>query len=87
MYRNQHKHNPVAIDLPVLLQCGMDDRLTFLETKLAYLEDMVLTLNELVVRQGKDIETLQTTKERLEARLTELAEMGSDIPSRRPPHY
>lgn len=65
----------------------MDERLTLLETKVAYLEDMVLTLNDLVIRQGRDIEVLQATKERLESRLAELAELGSDIPNRRPPHY
>ena len=65
----------------------MDKRLNFLETKVAYLEDMVLTLNELVIKQGWEIEQLQVNKERLETRLAELAQLGSDIPTRRPPHY
>jgi uncharacterized coiled-coil protein SlyX len=65
----------------------MDDRLTFLETKVAYLEDMLFTLNELVISQGRAIELLQATKEKLESRIAELAELGQDIPARRPPHY
>ena len=65
----------------------MDERLTFLETKVAYLEDMVLTLNELVIKQGRELELLQATKERLEARIAQLAELGSDVPNRKPPHY
>jgi len=87
MYRGQHKHYPVAIVRHGLLEYGMDDRMTLLETKMAYLEDMVLTLNELVITQGRDIELLQANKDRLEARLAELAEAGGDIPSRKPPHY
>lgn len=66
----------------------MDERLTVIETKLAFLEDMVMTLNELVVKQQRELEMLYASKEQLENRLNDLAEMaGSDIPQRRPPHY
>lgn len=65
----------------------MEDRLTVLETKLAYLEDMVMTLNELVAAQQRELDTLHVTKERLESRIAELAELSAEVPQRRPPHY
>jgi SlyX protein len=65
----------------------MDERLTLVETKLAYLEDMVMTLNDLVIKQQKELELLHITKDRLESRIAELSEMAPDIPQRRPPHY
>ena len=65
----------------------MEDRLINVETKLAYLEDMILTLNDLVITQGKAIQVLQSNKEQLEAKISELVEMGLDIPQQRPPHY
>lgn len=65
----------------------MEDRLTQVEMKLAYLEDAVMTLNDLVVRQGREMELLQSARDNLEAKLAELAELASDIPNRRPPHY
>lgn len=65
----------------------MEERLTVVETKIAYLEDIVMTLNDLVIRQQKEIDLLHASKERLENRLTELADMDSDVPQRKPPHY
>jgi SlyX protein len=65
----------------------MDERLTAVETKLSYLEDMVMTLNALVSEQQREIDLLRIQKERLENRLSELAELSSDLPNRRPPHY
>lgn len=82
-----HNHNSVAIHSRVLLQCSMENRLINVETKLAYLEDMMLTLNELLITQGKAIQVLQSHKEQVESKLTELADMNSDVPQRRPPHY
>ncbi len=65
----------------------MENRLINVETKLAYLEDMMLTLNDLIIAQGKAIQVLQSHKEQLESKISELAETGSDVPQRRPPHY
>lgn len=65
----------------------MEERLIAVETKLAYLEDMVFTLNDLVAQQQRDLDTLRATKDRLEKRLAELAESTGDLPNRRPPHY
>ncbi len=70
-----------------VIECGMEDRLTHLETKIAYLEDMVMTLNDLVIKQQRELDLLQITKDRLETRLSELAEMTAEVPQRRPPHY
>jgi uncharacterized coiled-coil protein SlyX len=48
---------------------------------------MVMTLNDLVIKQQKELELLRITKDRLESRIAELSEMAPDIPQRRPPHY
>jgi len=77
----------VAIQVNVWLQWSMENRLINVETKLAYLEDMVQTLNELIITQGQAIRVLQSNKEQLEAKISEIAEMSSDVPQRRPPHY
>ena len=71
----------------MLIECCMDDRLTVVETKLAYLEDMVFALNDLVAQQQRDLDALRATKERLEARLAELIQSSGDVPQQRPPHY
>lgn len=65
----------------------MEERLIAVETKLAYLEDMVCTLNDLVAQQQRDLDTLRATKDRLEERLAELVDSTGDLPNRRPPHY
>lgn len=65
-----------------------ENRLTTIETKLAYIEDFLNQLQEAVVEQGKSIHLLQKENKLLSARLTELADnMESDIPNRPPPHY
>ncbi|MDC7244579.1 MAG: SlyX family protein [Sphaerochaetaceae bacterium] len=65
----------------------MDDRLIEIETKLAYLEDMVTTLNDLVAEQQKHIDQLEIKKALLEEQIEILLENQEDIPQRRPPHY
>jgi SlyX protein len=65
----------------------MNDRLIEIETKLAYLEDMVATLNELVITQQKHINQLEIKKGLLEEQVEMLMEGQQDIPQRKPPHY
>jgi len=65
-----------------------ENHLIDIETKLAYLEDTMQTLNDILVRQQRDIE-------RLTARFTEVlermktAESAADNTTidERPPHY
>ncbi|HHU88884.1 MAG: SlyX family protein [Sphaerochaetaceae bacterium] len=65
----------------------MQESIIKIETKLAYLEEMVLTLNELVVSQGREIELLKGHREIMEAKVAQLAEATFEIGQERPPHY
>ena len=67
----------------------IEDRLTEIEVKITYQEDIVQELNMLVYQQQKRIEQLEKICEslmdhvRILARPTE----GSDASNERPPHY
>ncbi|NLA92926.1 MAG: SlyX family protein [Spirochaetales bacterium] len=65
----------------------MEESIIKIETKLAHLEEMVLTLNKLVVQQGREIELLKGYREIVEAKVAELAEATFEVDSERPPHY
>ncbi len=65
----------------------MEESIVKIETKLAHLEEMVLTLNELVVQQGREIDLLKGYREIVEAKVAELAEANFEVEDGRPPHY
>ena len=63
----------------------MNDRLTKIETDMAYLQDTVRELNEIVTRQEAVITRLEKQNEVLNRRLEELDTEAR--PNRKPPHY
>ncbi|MFA5467708.1 MAG: SlyX family protein [Sphaerochaetaceae bacterium] len=65
----------------------MEENIIKIETKLAYLEEMVLTLNSLVITQAREIEMLKGAKEKMEAKLNQLSEASFDLEESKPPHY
>jgi SlyX protein len=67
----------------------MDERLTKLEMKLAYAEETIVTLDQVVTDQAKEIALLTARLEKLEKRVTDLTEEDRDgmIGDQRPPHY
>lgn len=66
----------------------MDDRITEIEIKLAYLEDFMNQIQEVCVQQTQDIEKLKKENKFLTDRIKELVEnVEGDIPNRKPPHY
>ncbi len=66
----------------------MEERLTALEMKCAYLEDFVNSLQEVVVKQGEQLSVLESEKKALRKKISELSDMvEGDIPQNRPPHY
>ncbi len=67
----------------------MDERLTKLEMKLAYAEETIATLDQVVTNHVKEIALLTARLEKLEKRVTDLAEEDRDgmIDDQRPPHY
>ena len=66
-----------------------DKRIDALETKIAYLEDTVQTLNDIVSSQQREIEELRVSCKYLVDRQKGLAELieGEAEPDQRPPHY
>ena len=67
----------------------MDERLTKLEMKLAYAEETIVTLDQIVTDQAKEIALLTARLEKVEKRVTDLAEEDRDgmVENQRPPHY
>lgn len=66
-----------------------EDRFVDIETKLAYQEDLVQTLNTLVSQQQRQLDALEMTCRKLVERVVELSEEAAsnkviDAP---PPHY
>lgn len=63
-------------------------RLVEIETKLAFQEDALQTLNATVIRQEKRIEQLETTLQLLMERVRSLLLEVRDKPAdEKPPHY
>ncbi len=66
----------------------LQQQLIELQTQLAFQEDIVQSLNEVVVAQQQRLDQLQQTNVRLERQLGEvLAWLNSQAPSAPPPHY
>lgn len=66
----------------------MEDRITALEIKIAYLEDFLNKLQAIAVEQGKIIDTLKVENRVLKSKIKEILDnQEQDIPNRRPPHY
>lgn len=65
------------------------ERLTDLETKIAFQEDLLEELNKTVYRQQQEIERLQAICEALARQIRSLAETGNEkgAANERPPHY
>jgi len=65
-----------------------DKRLEQIETKLAYMEQMVAELNLVVSDQAKELGIVQNQVDKLKTKIAQLMEQETeDIPSTRPPHY
>lgn len=67
----------------------IEERLDRLEIKLAYSEETVQTLNQVVTEQAKEIAQLKSELKKIEKRVADLIEEAGDgpRPNRRPPHY
>lgn len=68
----------------------MDARLIEIETKLAFQEDALQTLSDVMARQERSIEQLQAKLDLVLQRLAELSEnqVGpNSLAAEKPPHY
>lgn len=65
-----------------------DERITQLEIKLAYMEDFMNQIQEVVVQQTRDIEKLKKENKMMADKIKELIDAAEgEIPNRKPPHY
>lgn len=65
-----------------------EERITSIEVKLAYMEDFINRLQDVVVEQGKSIDALKVENRVLKNKVTELLDnQEGDIPNVKPPHY
>lgn len=62
-----------------------NDRMIRLETDMAYLQDMVRELNDIVAQQQAMLTKLEKQNEALNKRIEDMDTEGR--PNRRPPHY
>ena len=62
-----------------------EDRIIRLETDMAYLQDMVRELNDIVANQQAQLTKLEKQNEALNKRMEDLD--TETRPNRRPPHY
>jgi len=69
----------------------MEERIIELETRLAFQDDLLQTLNQLVTDQARQIERLELSLQSLSERLATLSEGGGasrgSLLDERPPHY
>jgi SlyX protein len=67
-----------------------NDRLIEIETKLAYQEDLLHSLNDIVVAQRNTIDGLERRLKKLESSFKSLNEenrFGGEVTDELPPHY
>ena len=66
-----------------------EDRVTELETKVAYHEDSIQELNQVIISMQKQIDSLEITCQALKDRLRDMSGMMSNISDHdeKPPHY
>ncbi len=66
----------------------MEERITTLEEKVMYQEDLIQQLNQVVVGQQRAIDVLEKRVEQLARRLLEVEDGTKELPpSEKPPHY
>ena len=85
MYRYHIKN--VAFYCMLWFDERMEEQIILMEMKLAYLEDTVKTLNELIIQMGHKIDSLESKKDMLQEQVSSLMESRQEMPHIRPPHY
>lgn len=65
----------------------LSDRIDMLETRLAYQDDTIETLNQTITAQWKQIDTLTRQLTQLSERLQEAETNAPGSTNERPPHY
>lgn len=64
----------------------IEEKIIKLETKLAFVEDFLMQLQEVSVEQGKEIEMLKKENKKIHGKIKELLE-NEELLNQKPPHY
>lgn len=64
----------------------MDDRIIRIETKLAFLEDFLMQIQQVSVEQGREIEKLLIENKKIHSKLKEMLD-SEELLNQKPPHY
>jgi SlyX protein len=65
----------------------IDHRLETIETKLMFLEDFLLRLQDEVVRRNNIIDKLGAEYKAMKEKVIQIAANMEEIPNQKPPHY
>jgi SlyX protein len=65
----------------------IEKRLEKIETKLAFLEDFLIRLQDEVVSRNAALDKLAAEHSAIKSRLLQISGDMEDIPNRKPPHY
>ena len=66
----------------------IEERLTAIEMKRAFMEDFVRQIQEVAVEQAKTIHILKKQNKLISDRLRDMSDyLEGDVPNRKPPHY
>ena len=66
----------------------IEEPLTAIEMKLAFMEDFVRQIQEVAVEQAKTIDMLKKENKLISDRLRDMSDyLEGDVPNRKPPHY
>jgi SlyX protein len=68
-------------------QQTLDRRLEKIETKLAFLEDFLIRLQDEVVARNVQMDTLKAEHSAVKEKLRQLSRDLEEFPNQKPPHY
>jgi len=78
-------HSPSKIEL--MSTIDIENKLNDLEIKMAFQEDLLQTLNDVIAKQDKEIHDLWTANRLLKQSMNELKDNSSPSDEAPPPHY
>lgn len=64
----------------------IDEKIIKLETKLAFVEDFLMQLQQVSVEQGKEIEMLKKENKKIRGKIKEILD-SEELLNQKPPHY
>lgn len=63
-----------------------EESLVKIETRIAFLEDFLMKIQEVSVQQGKELDALKAENRKIQSKIQEMLE-NEELLDQRPPHY